>query len=600
MDGWYRTTAIAALGLAASLTSGACGSGVSGFGDDAPATTPTENGGMSSSGGGFGTGQTGNGGGADFAGDDASSIPALPPETKTESTYQSPVATGNVIWIANPTSGRVAYIDATTLDVETIVAGNGPTYLAAIPDPSDDVAIVLNALSSNATLLRRSPQGVLASTTFPSTANANSWAISSSGRWAVAWTNAALLPSANMAEGFQDLAVMDLSSATPSGSGRSTVLAVGYRPSLVAFSGDSRAFAVTQDGISVIDLTTSPPVTIAEYPLSAGTTGATSGGDGGSDAATGILGDGGTDAGDAGQPASYDSGAATVAVPPAATPDVSFTPDGTYALIRQDGLASITVVSLADGTLTTVPLPSAPTDLTLSPTGDFAVAVLRDTSTVALLPLPGIVSNPNGVTMIAIPGETIGRAIVTAAGKTVLLFTTASPISRLTVLTLQPQSFRTIELHEPVLAVFPTPDAKNAIVLNNVTPSGGINGAFSLVPLAGTLPANLVAVAAPPTSVAIAPTSDRAVISIRDDSSSTYGLDLALFPSLQVIQQSLASPPIATGIAAGAGRGYAAQDYSEGRITFIDLFAPDGGVPGLTRTITGFELGARIVDGRDQ
>jgi hypothetical protein len=599
MDGWYRTTAIAALGLAASLTSGACSSGVSGFGDNSPSTSPEATSGNSSSGG-TNMGAVGSGGGGDFASDDASSVPALPPETKTESTYQSPVATGNVIWIANPTSGRVAYIDATTLDVETIAAGNGPTYLAAIPDPSDDVAIVLNALSSNATLLRRSSQGVLVSTTFASTANANSWAISSSGRWAVAWTNAALLPSANMAEGFQDLAVMDLSSATPSGSGHSTVLAVGCRPSLVAFSGDSRAFAVTQDGISVIDLTSSPPVTIAEYPLSAGTTGATSVGDAGSDAATGAPGDGGTDAADAGQPATYDAGTPTVAVPPAGTPDVSFTPDGTYALIRQDGLASITVVSLADGTLTTVPLPSAPTDLTLSPTGDFAVAVLRDTSTVALLPLPGIVSNPTGVTMIAIPGETIGRAIVTAAGKTVLLFTTASPISRLTVLTLQPQSFRTIELHEPVLAVFPTPDAKNAIVLNNVTPSGGINGAFSLVPLAGTLPANLVAVAAPPTSVAIAPTSDRAVISIRDDSSSTFGIDLALFPSLQVIQQSLASPPIATGIAAGAGRGYAAQDYSEGRITFIDLFAPDGGVPGLTRTITGFELGARIVDGRDQ
>ena len=55
--------------------------------------------------------------------------------------------------------------------------------------------------------------------------------------------------------------------------------------------------------------------------------------------------------------------------------------------------------------------------------------------------------------------------------------------------------------------------------------------------------------------------------------------------------------------AAGAGRGYVAQDYSEGRITFVDLAEgtpQDGGDDFTARTITGFELSAGIVVGPDQ
>jgi hypothetical protein len=545
-----------------------------------------------------------------FLSDDGG-LAALPPEIKVENTYESPVATGNVVWIANPTSGHVTYIDAATFNVQTVQAGNGPTYLAAVPDGADDVAIVLNVVSQDATLLRRDSQGNITSTTFASTAEANSWAISSSGRWAIAWTDATLVSNPDATQGFESIAVMDLSSGTTSGTGTSTILgAVGFRPSQIAFSGDDTAFAVTQDGLASINLGASPPVTTAQYPLAATGVVVTSVVDASSYAP-------GTDSGAAPGDASSDTGAAYVveasspvvyedasgtATAPTGTPDVSFTPDGHYALVRQDGLSTITVISLANGALTAVPLPDAPTDLSLSPKGDFAVAVLRDLSTVAILPLPGIVTNPAGITMIPVPGVTIGRAIVAQDDNTLLLFTTVGQVEELTVLTLQPAGYRTIELHAPVLAVFPTGDAKYAVVLHSVTPTPGSNikGAFSLVPLAASLPVEIVSVTAAPMSVAIAPTNDRVVISLRDDPSTTYGLDLALLPSLQVISQTLASPPIAAGIAAGAGRGYAAQDDTEGRITFVDLYAADGGAPGAARTISGFELAARIIDGRDQ
>src|SRR3954451_24473699 len=63
--------------------------------------------------------------GAD-AGTSSGASAAPQPEKEVESDYEAPVATGRFVWVANPKSGRVAYIDATTLQVRTVEAGNGP------------------------------------------------------------------------------------------------------------------------------------------------------------------------------------------------------------------------------------------------------------------------------------------------------------------------------------------------------------------------------------------------------------------------------------------------------------------------------------------
>jgi hypothetical protein len=578
----------AAAGMVVVAIGCGAGSDSSGFAPESAAGNANIGGGGTSSGA----------SGGDFAAEDGgSSAPAaLPPEMKVESNYQSPVATGNVVWIANPTSGLVAYIDATTFDVETVAAGNGPTYLAAVPDPTDDVAIVLNVLSQDATLLR-DHAGTLSAKTFPSTSDANSWGISASGRWAIAWTNSTLITTTDPTQGFQDIAVLDLSGARAP-----QTLSVGYRPSQVAFSGDeTRAFAVTQDGISVVDLLGgSQPSVVANFPLNAPV----------APPVDGLASDASFDASakgpveDAGTTFADDASSGS-----SATPDVSFTPDGSYALVRTDGAAAITVISLAEGTATAVPLPSPPTDLDMSPDGTFALAVLRDDSAVVTLPIPGIFNDPTSFTTTTISGEVVGRAIVTpktSTGQFALLFTTVAAIDRLTVLTLQTApTYRTIVLHAPVLAVFPTADAQNAIVLHSITPTPGtgVEGAFSIVPIGADLPAKIVGVPAPPTAVALSPTSDHALISIRDDTTNTYGLYIGLMPSLEVVNYTLASPPIAVGIAAGASRGYVAQDYTEGRITFVDLGTEDCDAQSpceQARTITGFDLGARIVTGSGQ
>jgi hypothetical protein len=582
--------------FAASAAFGGCSNSSFGTGDssNAPAAGPTGGGGI-----------TGSSGGGSSSGSSGAAV--LPPEVKAENNYQSPVATGRIVWTANPTSGRVAYVDAVSFTVQTVQAGDGPTYLAAVPstDPTStsEAAIVINVRSHDATLMRHDSQtGTLSSTQFASTADANSWAMSPSGRWAIAWSNAALVPNADPIQSFQDTAVLDLTAAPGAGA---FMVNVGYRPSQVVFSQDeSRAFAVTQDGISVVDLTLPTPAATQNFTLSEPAAADAS-------APEASVPDAGSPPVDASVPdgalpdATPDGSPAAPASAASGTPDVSFTADGAYALVRRDGVAAITVVSLVDGALTEVVLPSAPTDLTVAPDGTFAVAVLRDSATVVVLPLPGITRDPTSFTTTVISGETVGRAIVaedpTTHQTSVLLFTTVAPIGRLTVLTLQPSAtFRTIVLHAPVLAVFPTPDGEYAVVLHNVTPAAGssVKGAFSIVPVGrdllarGLLP-NLVSLTAPPIAVALAPTSDRALVTWSDNAS-IYGVDLAMMPSLQDVSFTLASPPTAVGIVAAAGpggTGFVAQNNSDGRITFIDLSQASA------RTITGFELGARIVEG---
>jgi hypothetical protein len=607
MNAWRLAAPTIALGVlvVAGCSSGSASDASPGaFGNDSNGSVPT------------GSSSGGNGGGADFSGDDGGM--ALPPEIKVENKYKAPVATGNFVWSANPTSGRVAYIDAQTFAVQTAEAGNGPTYLAAVNDashPTDDVAVVINVLSEDATLLRVDSHGTLSTQTYASTADANSWSISPTGRWGVAWTDSTFVSNPDPTQGFQFLAVMDLTASTTGAPPKpSTILAAGYRPVQVAFKkDDSRAFAVTEDGISVIDLTQPQPAVIRQDPLSAAAQMGTTTVDASfpfvdaaaSDAAIDAGTDAGTPApsGDASSDGSAVVNAADAGTATASAPDVSFTPDGAYALVRQDGVSAITIDALADGSLTSVPLPGAPTDLTVSPGGDFAVAVLRDTSTVVILPIPAVIGHPEAITTIPIPGQLVGRALVSADSKSVVLFTTVAPIDSITVLTLgAPATYRTVALHAAVQAVFPTADGKYAVVLHQPPTLGAaVRGAFSIVPIAESLPAVIQSLPAAPTAVALS--NDRAIVSISDDPSSTYGLYMVLMPSLEVRPYVLASPPIAVGIAAGAGRGYVAQDYSEGRITFVDLSEggpPDGGEGFTARTITGFELSAGIVVGPDQ
>jgi hypothetical protein len=469
-----------------------------------------------------------------------------PPEKEVESDYEAPVATGHYVWVANPKSGRVAFVDAATLQVKTVEAGNAPTFLASVPGQAEDTTLVLNVLSDDATLLRASSAGITTKT-FKVAPLANSLAFSADGRFAIAWGDSRKVKDAPKTQGYQDLTVLDLTT------GASTVLAVGYRPVVVGFaSGQARAYAVTQDGIAIIDLAAAPlvmqNVAVSETPNE--------------------------------NPASR---------------DVAVTPNGNIALIRHDGSPAITAVALDTGTRATITLAGPVTDLDLNDKGDRAVAVVRSTSQIAVLPIPGVLAAPTAFTTVTVTGETIGSVSLAAGGVKGLLYTNASEVERVTILDLavDPPPFRTVRLYSPVLAVFNSPDSRHAVVLHDKTAgvagAPGSPGAFSLLPVANALPPKIVATLAPPTSVAV--TNDRAVVAERDDATKIFGAYLARMPQLMVERYPLASPPIAVGVVAGAKRAFIAQEHPDGRLTFIDLDT------GVARTLTGFELSSRVVDG---
>ncbi len=498
-----------------------------------------------------------------------------PPEQELDSTYQAPVSTGRFIWIANPTSGRVAYVDASSLVVKTVEAGNAPTTVAAVPGA--DEVVVLNALSNDATVLHTDGTTLVSRTIPGIVAGANRLVVSAQGRFAIAWVDGRQVANARATDGFQTLTVLDLG-ASDAGAAHTT-LAVGFRPASVSFSSDERrAFAVTEDGVSILTLD----------------------GQGGPLVGNNIALD-------------------TDPTATADTRDVSITSDGRFAVMRREGSNTVGVVDLGSGALTSLPLSGPVTDLDLTDDGTRAVAVVRQTAEVAVIPLGDAAPAPADVIHLTITGETIGQTVLTAGGTTAVLYSNAVSSERITVLSLSaaPPTWRTLRVHAPVLSVIVTADGRGAVVLHPVDNSAvagntdaGVSGsgsgsdagaasqstatpmagAFSLLPLDGTHPALIQATDAPIQAVAVSPAGETALITVRDDRQAIFGAYVGQFPTLAVQRYPLASPPIAAGVAAVAGRGYVAQQHPDGRITLIALDSGDA------RTLTGYELGARVVD----
>ena len=492
---------------------------------------------MSESGRGAGTGTTGGTGtgtGSGTGGSGGGSNPggssdAGPPETELEKAFEAPVATERYVWATNPKTGRVALIDATTFQVKTVAAGQAPTFIAALPGKGDR-AIVLNALSNDATYLSQGLDGTLEVRTFQIAPRANSWAISPDGRWAIAWTDVTRVTRPDVIEGFQQISIIDLQdTAAPS---RVPVRTVGFRPSSLHFAAaPPRVFAVTEDGITVVDLSIARdprvlrtlklegagPVTFSAVEAQPQVDASTPDADGGVDDAGGsndVLVDAddggpgdaqddgdagttadvvsdtmtadvvsieagrdaesGTDARDAGTVDSATSDARTTdtSVDSATLPpqtgkaDVSITPDGAFAIFRREGSAVITVIDLGDGSRWSWTLAGAVTDLDLADTGNRAVAVVRNESRIAVLPVPGRGASP--FDDISVTGETVGSVVIAPRGELALLYTNAVAINRITVLELTtPPVSRPIGLHAPVLSVFPSSTAEHAVVVHN-------------------------------------------------------------------------------------------------------------------------------------
>lgn len=497
-----------------------------------------------------------------------------PPEQERESTFRAPVVTGKYVWTANPESGRVAAIDAETFEIRSAEAGFLPTHVAALNRP-DGVprALVINVGGNDATLLELVSSGPIATRSVPLHQGADSWSIGPDGHFAIAWTDSRKALKLDATDGFQDITVLELRAT---GAPTATRLTVGYRPASFAFdSTGEHAFGVTEDGISVIDLTSGAVQLSRLVPLPS---------------RSGLQ------------------------------PDVSVTPDGSRALARLEGSSVLYDIDLATAATTEIDLGGELTDLDLSDDGSRAVAVIRggtlpaapppalpdagadagpDASTdptlvqasqAVFIPIPAGLTNATLRQVLSSRTESFGSVALSADGAHAVLFTTARPSGKVTLVGPDLTS-RSVDLLAAVRAVFISADGSHAIALQDPAAGSQRKGAFSVVSLTSVRAPKLVASDAPAETVALSPTSsDRALVTVSDPSTATFGAFLVRLPNLQVDFSSLPSRPLSSGTVPSANKAFVAQSHPEGRITFINLEDGEG------REITGFELSSKVVN----
>ena len=534
----------------------------------------------------------------------------VPPEQEEDQSFRAPVVSGRWVWTANPDTGKIAVVDAKSFTVRLADAGAGPTFLTALPSTANtSQALVINVGSHDATLLQANASGpVKASPPIPLQPDANAWTVGKTGKFAIAWTDSHSLQ-ADPTDTFQDISVLDLRGA----SAASTRLVVGFVPSRVFIDdAEQQAYVVAKTGISVIDLSSAAgPRVLREEAVSE-------------------------------DPLHED----------VSSRDVSVMPDGSYAFVRHEGSPVITLLELASGTLSSVTLSGAVTDLDLVANAKSALAVVRGgtapvspnddaqagasndgvagasdsqggaageigsggasgasgasgsagnppvatvSSTLAVLPIPGIFSKPNVFDTKAIE-EVFGLVTIAPQGTAALLYTNAVPNSHLTILETAHGknylSYRTVDVRGYVHDVFPSPDGAYAIATLTAKEAGGKPG-FAAVPVDSVLPARVQTTDAPVFAVAQSegPLA-RAIVTV-SDGTANFAAYVVRMPELVIDPVKLPSRPLpgATGLVPDAGMAYIAQAHPQGRITFIDL---ETGVP---RTITGFEISARVTDG---
>jgi hypothetical protein len=290
--------------------------------------------------------------------------------------------------------------------------------------------------------------------------------------------------------------------------------------------------------------------------------------------------------------------------------DVSVSRDGHWAIARRDGTNEILLVDLVGNTSQSLYLSSPVTDLDMSDTTDtpggdvHAFAVLRDESMLVRIAIPDGFTGASAPDIWPVPGETVGQVNISAHGKYAVLYTTALPKKRMTVIPLPPSGTGTplsFDVQKAIRAVAIAPDEQTALVLHTkaagnpadpgLTPLEIIDRqyGYSAVRLRDQI-AVIQTTDANPDPFIITPDSKSAFVLLRDD---TKNIRLAEQMSLLTFQYrdfQLGSPPNAIGALAGIDKVFVNQVHSEGRISFINWDWDDGTV----ESVTGFALNGRI------
>jgi len=497
----------------------------------------------------------------------------VPPPPEIEYDISPPASSLHFVWVAMTELDALARIDGTSLEVHSVAVGDRPKVLATMP--GTDTAVVLDQSNGAATVVRAAVGGD-ATEVYRTLPHLNRIAASRDGRYAVAFFDLArAIAEAGSLEGvgelgsFQDVTVL---SVEP-GHERPVDLTVGFKPRDVQFdAAGARAYVVTDDGVSIIDLaavasgapTIVPPVPVTDDPL----------GD-----ASGV--------------------------------EVNVVASGDYAVVRTPGLAQVRVVRLTGpdaGTGWNLALPSMPTDIDVAPDGQRVYAVMRDPAGLAVIDVPGDALDPSGITLVDLAGASSGSLTLSADGRRGLLYTNATLDERITVIDLVAPGFPRVtrRLEKSVRAVAFDPTGAHAIIVHARAP-GDPGDATTVDEVIDRSPgyssfdvasgfAKLQITPVDPGAFTFAPGAPRAYLILDggDADGATAAVQEVRFDSGVIHTTALSSPPEAVGILPGQGASetkvFVSQRHPLGRVTFIDVTS------GQVRTLTGFDLNSRVID----
>ena len=473
----------------------------------------------------------------------------VPPEMEYE--YGAPASGERYVYVSLTNQDTVARIDSESLDIAAIPVGDQPGVL--VTAPGQDVALVLNAGSNSVSILRTA-SGVDSVITLPTLPHFNRLTMGPLGGHAVAYFELTD-PGTQGIGSFQDVTIIDL---TENGEGVVNV-SVGFRPRQVLFAPDeSEAYVITEDGVSILDLTGSSGFFAPTVPLS-----------------TDPVGDG--------DPA-----------------EVVVTPDGHYALARWTNLSLVRAVDLQTGDITDTAMTGPPTDLDLTPAGDTLLAVIRSQRQLAVMDLPGDIGDASAVETIDCTPIVVGSAQITPDGEQALLYTNASNDKAITLVDLVTGDKRTALLRKGIRWVALGPDGTAALVLHNKIPGDpqptddfqtqlDKQYGFSLVDLE-SLFVKLQITEADPGTFAFSADGQRVYLIIADPDTALREIAELNLESFIVGSRSVGSHPTEIGTVVGTDRIYVSQDHALGRISFIDV------ATGQLRTVTGFQLNSQVIE----
>lgn len=477
---------------------------------------------------------------------DAGTTP--PPEVEID--LGSPISSQRYVYVAMTAENELARIDGKTLAVIATPVGAQPKVAAAIPQT--DGAVVLDSTNGTATIVRPGLTGQPDQKKLVATLqNLNRLDIDPSGNYAVAWF---ALTDAHGVGSFQDVTVIALAP----GNERAVDLTVGFRPRNVQFAAN-KAYVVTQDGVSIIDLAAAtngapmivPPVAVADPSI------------------------------------------------PADDLEVDIVATGKYAVVRQANVADLRIVDLATGGASTVTLASPATDIDLAPDGKRIYAVARMAKQLAIVDVPGGIA-----ATIDLSDATLGSFQLSPDGTRGLLYTNATLDERLTMVKLDQPGFPhvTWPLKKSVRAVQISPDGKSALVVHAKAPGDPTTATtvddyidesygYSLVDLATGF-AKLQITTVDASSFAYSADGSKAYIGLDggDADNSVRALQIATVQTGVVKTVQLGSPPSGVGILPGVDQAFVAQRHPLGRVSFVDV--PSDQI----RTVTGFDLNSHVVN----